>query len=51
LDRKITSLSTSRKCFIVNRLTEEGDLKGFKMAWTHFGSNCPSRARIKGFLE
>jgi hypothetical protein len=28
LDRRITSLSTSKKCFMVNRLIEEGDLKG-----------------------
>jgi hypothetical protein len=28
LDRRITSISTSKKCFMVNRLKEEGDPKG-----------------------
>jgi hypothetical protein len=28
LDRKRTSLSTSRKCFMANRSIEEGDLEG-----------------------
>jgi hypothetical protein len=37
LDRRITSLSTSKKCFMVNRLTKEGDLKSFKMASTVLG--------------
>jgi hypothetical protein len=32
LDRRITSLSTSRKCFMVNRLIEEEDLKGLDLS-------------------
>jgi hypothetical protein len=36
-------LPTSRKYFRVNQLIKEGDLKGQKMASTHFGSNCPSK--------
>jgi hypothetical protein len=30
---------------MVNGLTEEGDLKGRKMASTRFGSNCPSMVK------
>jgi hypothetical protein len=28
LDGRLTSLSTSRKCFMVKRFTEEGDMRG-----------------------
>jgi hypothetical protein len=41
LDRITTSLSTSKNGSMVNRLTEEGDMEGRKMALTQIGSNCP----------
>jgi hypothetical protein len=41
LDRRITSLSTSRKYFVEDRLTEEGDLEGRKMASIQNGLNFP----------
>jgi hypothetical protein len=43
LDRRRTSLSTSKKSCMLDKLTKEGDLKGLKMASIRFGSNCSSR--------
>jgi hypothetical protein len=36
---------------MVNIFTEEGDLKGRKMASTHFGSNCPPRVKFQKFYQ
>jgi hypothetical protein len=49
LDRRITSISTSKKCFIVNKFIEEENLEGRKMVSTGFGSNCPSRIQMTKF--
>jgi hypothetical protein len=43
-------LSTSKKCFIVNKLTEEGDLKGLKMASTRLGSLCEEKYYLFQFF-
>jgi hypothetical protein len=48
LDERINSLSTSRKCLMVKRLTKERDLEGRKIALTYFGPNCPLRVEVEG---
>jgi hypothetical protein len=45
-----THVSTSRKCFMVNKFKKEGDLKAFKRASTRFGSKCPFGVKYNDIL-